>query len=104
MKVTIARVYLHESANVHEKLLRFLHDDAQVRGATMFRGISGFGHSRHIHTSSLLSLSLDLPIVVEFYDHPERVSEIVTQIKTMVDPTHILTFDASVEDASNSAS
>lgn len=104
MKVTIARVYLHESAKVHEKLLRFLHDDAQVRGATIFRGISGFGHSRHIHTSSLLSLSLDLPIVVEFYDLPERVREIVTQIETMIDPSHILTFEASIQDASNSTS
>ncbi|AOU98351.1 hypothetical protein BI364_10590 [Acidihalobacter yilgarnensis] len=101
MKVTIARIYLHESANAHEKVLHYLHDDAKVRGATLFRGISGFGRSGEVHTSSLLSLSLDLPVVIEFYDSSERVAEVVAQILTMVDPSHVLTFDATAHDASN---
>lgn len=101
MKVTVARVYLHESANAHEKILRYLHDDAKVCGATLFRGISGFGRSGEVHTSSLLTLSLDLPVVVEFFDRPERVAEVVKHICTLVDPSHILTFDATAHDPSN---
>ncbi|MEJ2060702.1 MAG: DUF190 domain-containing protein [Gammaproteobacteria bacterium] len=96
MKVKVARVYLSEHAKVHEKLMNFLHDEAKVSGATLFRGISGFGRSGHVHTASLLELSLDLPVVVEFFDSPERVSEVIAQLRDFIEPLHILLFDAEL--------
>ncbi|MEA3411391.1 MAG: DUF190 domain-containing protein [Pseudomonadota bacterium] len=96
MKVTVVRIYLSESDNAHEKLLRRLHDDEKVRGVTLFRGVSGFGKTGKVHSSSLLYLSLDLPIVVEFFDTPERVEEILGHICGEISPEHVMTFDAEV--------
>jgi PII-like signaling protein len=94
MNVTVVRVYLSERAHKHEKIFRLLHDREVVRGVTMFRGISGFGHSGRIHGSSLLDLSLDLPVVIEFFDDPDKIEAVVADLREIVEPEHILTFPA----------
>ena len=43
--VTVVRVYLHESESLPQRLLDYLHDEAGVRGVTVFRGVTGFGAS-----------------------------------------------------------
>jgi len=44
-----------------------------LAGATVLRGIAGFGAASRIHTANILRLSLDLPIIVEIVDKPERI-------------------------------
>ena len=44
-----------------------------LAGATVLRGLMGFGANSRIHTSKILRLSLDLPIVVEIVDTPEKI-------------------------------
>lgn len=97
MNVTVARIYLSESAGVHEQIFRRLHDQERVRGATLFRAIAGFGPSGHVHTAGLLDLSLDLPIVIEFFDAPERVREVLGRLSGLVGPGHVLTFPAQLD-------
>ena len=46
---------------------------AGLAGASVFRGIEGFGKSNHIHTTRLLSLSEDLPVAVIIVDTDERI-------------------------------
>lgn len=46
---------------------------AGLAGASVFRGVEGFGASSHIHTTRLLSLSEDLPVAVVVVDAPERI-------------------------------
>lgn len=46
---------------------------AGLAGASVFRGIEGFGKSKHIHTTRLLSLSEDLPVAVVIVDTDERI-------------------------------
>ena len=94
MNVTVARVYLSESAHDYKDILRMLHDEEGVRGATVFRGISGFGSSGKIRTASLIDLSLDLPIVIEFFDEPERVEAVLQRLRALIEPWHVLTFGA----------
>ncbi|OPG05227.1 DUF190 domain-containing protein [Microbispora sp. GKU 823] len=67
-----------------------------LAGASVFRGIEGFGASSRIHTSRLLSLSEDLPIAVVIVDVPERISafvaeldELVTEGLVIVDPVEV---------------
>ena len=57
---------------MHE-LLQYLHDESKVQGVTVFRGITGFGSSGEVHSSTLIDMSLDLPIVIEFSDTAEKV-------------------------------
>lgn len=55
-----------------------------LAGATVFRGMSGFGANSRIHTNKILRLSEDLPIVVEIVEHPERIEPLLTKIDTMM--------------------
>ncbi len=53
-------------------------------GATVFRGIMGFGASARLHTDRLDVLSLDLPIVVECVETQERIDEILPDLDGMI--------------------
>ena len=55
-----------------------------VAGATVFRGILGYGKSSVIHKAGLLALSSDLPMVVEIVDCEEKIQEILPELSKMV--------------------
>ena len=55
-----------------------------MAGATVLRGIQGFGAHSRIHTTRILRLSEDLPIVVEIIDRKERIQKILPVLDTMV--------------------
>lgn len=55
-----------------------------LAGATVVRGIEGFGADSHLHTSRILRLSEDLPIVIEIVDTPERIDRVVPLLDEMV--------------------
>lgn len=96
IEVTMVRVYIMEAEKLLKPIIQFLHEQHKVKGVTVFRGISGFGQSGKIHTSSLLDLSLDLPLAVEFFDTPEKIIPIVDHLQTLVEPGHIVSWSAFV--------
>ena len=96
LEVTFVRIYLTEGEGRMQGLLKRLHDEEKVQGVTVFRGISGFGSSGKLHSSSLLDMSLDLPLVVEFFDEPDKVNKILQHISTDIDPGHIVLWPAQV--------
>ena len=53
---------------------------AGLAGATVLRGIEGFGASSHIHTTRFLSLSQDLPIAIVIVDERERIDAFLPQL------------------------
>ncbi|MGA7683637.1 MAG: DUF190 domain-containing protein [Terriglobales bacterium] len=55
-----------------------------VSGATVTRGIAGFGSDHHIHTTRLVDLATRLPIKVEFIETDEKVHELLPKLQTMV--------------------
>jgi PII-like signaling protein len=93
--LTMVRIYLTERKGVNE-LLSYLHDQSQVRGVTVFRGITGFGKSGHVHSSALLDPSIDLPVVIEFFDLPEGVAMLLKQLNTRIEPGHIVCWAAVI--------
>ena len=97
--VVMVRVYLHEAKGEVPRLLRYLHDENRVRGVTVFRGITGFGSSGKYHSSSLMDMSLDLPVVIEFYDDPDKVASILTHLNTLIKPGHIVSWPARINDS-----
>ena len=56
----------------------------ELAGATVLRGLMGFGASSRIHTAKILRLSEDLPIVIEIVDRPDRIAEFLPELDTMV--------------------
>lgn len=55
-----------------------------MAGATVLRGFQGFGCNAHVHTAKLLELSMDLPIIVEIVDSPERIRRLLPALDAMV--------------------
>lgn len=96
--VIMVRIYLTEAEKTLKTLLAKLHDEEKVRGVTVFRGISGFGRSGKVHSSMLLDLSLDLPVVIEFFDEPAKVERILSHLKDMLPPGHVITWTAKVNE------
>lgn len=81
-------VYVGENDRVHRRPLysEIVHraHAAGLAGASVFRGIEGFGASSRIHTSRILSLSEDLPIVVVIVDSRQRVEAFLPQLEELV--------------------
>jgi hypothetical protein len=55
-----------------------------MAGATVMRGILGFGANSRIHTSQILRLSEDLPLVIEIVDSEERINAFLPELDTMI--------------------
>ncbi|HEX8815651.1 MAG TPA: DUF190 domain-containing protein [Terriglobales bacterium] len=54
-----------------------------VSGATIIRGIAGFGADHHIHTTRLVELAKNLPVKIEFIETPERVEELLPKLQEL---------------------
>ena len=94
-QVTIARVYTLEGDDQLNQALDILRDEEKIYGVTIIRGIAGFGENREVHTSSLLTLSLELPLIIEFYDEPEKVEKAIQVLQSRLKLKHIINWSAS---------
>jgi PII-like signaling protein len=97
-EVIMVRIYLTEAEKLMKSLLAKLHDEEKVQGVTVFRGVSGFGRSGVVHSSTLLDLSLDLPMVIEFFDEPAKVKRILTHLSSILPAGHVVTWAAKVNE------
>ena len=96
IEVTMVRVYLTEAKAHLNSFLAHLNDEHKVRGLTVFRGIAGFGQSGKIHSSSLLDMSLDLPVVIEFFDEPTKAAAMIESLYPKVGEGHIVSWPVSL--------
>ena len=92
--VRVVRIYITEGDHKVRSLMGMLHDEEKVSGVTVFRGISGFGKSGTLHTSKLIDLSFDLPLVIEFFDEPERIAEVLERLGEKIEPVHVISWPA----------
>ena len=58
--------------------------EMHLGGATALRGHVGFGHSSHIHTTKILLLSQDLPVIVAIVDSQEKIDSFLPVLDTMM--------------------
>ena len=102
----LLRVFVGESDTWHgrplyEAIVARVREEG-VAGATVVRGIEGYGASSRLHTSRILRLSSDLPVVIEIVDGAERVDQILPIIEEMVgdglvtlERVHVITYRGS---------
>jgi PII-like signaling protein len=69
---------------------------AGLAGATVLRGVAGFGASSQIHTSKLLSLSEDLPVAIIIVDDAERIDTFLPQLDELIREGLVLLDDVDV--------
>jgi PII-like signaling protein len=84
----LARIYIgeadrHEGHPLYEAIVQFLRERG-VAGATVFRGIEGYGANARLHTTRLLRLSEDLPILIEVVDREDRLREVLPELDALV--------------------
>jgi PII-like signaling protein len=84
----LLRIFIGESDRwgnqpLTEAIVHRAHNEG-LAGATVIRGVEGYGAHSRIHTSKILRLSEDLPIVVEIVDRPERIDAFLPLLDEMV--------------------
>jgi PII-like signaling protein len=67
--------------------------EMHLGGATMLRGHVGFGHSSRLHTTKILRLSQDLPIVVEIVDSKEKIDAFLPVLDGMMSAGGLVTLE-----------
>jgi PII-like signaling protein len=77
-------IYLSEGSRHHmtasdATILDFLLHNG-VSGASVFKGVAGFGADHHVHTASMVDLSDHLPVKVEFIETKQKVDELMAQL------------------------
>lgn len=85
---TLLRIFIGEADTWHGKpLYEAIVQRARkegLAGATVLRGIEGFGAASRIHTSRILRLSEDLPVVIEIVDTADNVDRVLSDLDDMV--------------------
>lgn len=89
-EVAVARIYIREAEHRLAEIMKCLHDEERVAGAVVLRGVAGFSNDGTVRTASLIDLSLDLPLVVEFYDTPERIERAIDELTRRMTLPHIV--------------
>jgi hypothetical protein len=84
----LLRIFLGESDTWHgrplyEAIVRRVREEG-LAGATVLRGIEGFGAHSRLHTTRILRLSEDLPVVVEIVDAAERIEAVLPILDEMI--------------------
>ena len=85
---TLMRIHIGERDKYHgrplyEAIVHLLRE-RHFAGATVLRGIAGFGATARLHTEKVLRLSLDLPLIVECVDTEEKIQSILPELDGMI--------------------
>ncbi|HSN09367.1 MAG TPA: DUF190 domain-containing protein [Hanamia sp.] len=83
----LLRIFLGESDKYHQQPLYetivFEAKKQSLSGATVIRGIMGFGANSKIHTAKLFDISSDLPIIVEIVDTLEKINDFIKIVEQL---------------------
>ncbi len=88
-EATLARIFVGEADQIEGRpLYEAIVEKARemrLAGATVLRGVEGFGKSAVLHSARLLRLSEDLPLVIEIVDSHERLEPFLEIVEAMLD-------------------
>ena len=83
VKIFIDTEDLYESSALHESILRYLLHHG-IKGATLFRGVMGFGAHHHLHEPRRFAASDAVPMMIVFVDDEEIVRKVLPALKEMI--------------------
>lgn len=91
-KAQLLRIFIGENdklgpINVYEKIVVAAKEN-DLAGATVYRGIMGFGSKNKIHTSKVLRLSEDLPLVIEIVDKEEKINDFLPILDSIIEKSN----------------
>lgn len=83
IRIFIGESDKYEGKPLYQALTELLRRE-KIAGATVLRGILGFGARSHLHTAHILRLSQDMPIVIECVDSRENIDRVLPEIEQMM--------------------
>ena len=83
LRIYVGEADHHEGRPLYQAIVELLRVRG-LAGATVIRGIEGFGANARLHTTRLLRLSEDLPLLIEVVDREDRIREILPELDEMV--------------------
>jgi len=83
MRIFIGESDKYEGKPLYEALVELFRSRG-LAGATVLRGISGFGSTSHVKTEKVLRLSLDLPIIIEVVETEEAIQSVLPDLDRMI--------------------
>jgi len=83
MRIFIGESDKYHSKPLYEALLEKFREKG-LAGATVLRGVAGFGASSVVHTEKVLRLSLDLPLIIEVVETEEAIQSILPDLDKMI--------------------
>jgi PII-like signaling protein len=83
LRIFIGESDKHGRKPLYQAIVEMLREQGMA-GATVLRGVEGFGANSHLHTARILRLSEDLPIVIEVADTAEKIEAIMPKLDEMV--------------------
>jgi PII-like signaling protein len=102
VSIYVGQDHQYHGESVYAAILEFLFYH-KVSGASVTRGIAGFGADHHMHTDRILVLTENLPIKVEFIETPAKVEELLPKLHEMVGTGLIEIQDTTIVKPSESA-
>lgn len=84
-----------EHKPLYDEIVRLCHS-LGIAGVTVFKGIEGYGKSSHIHTTKILTLSQDLPIMLIIVDNESKIEKLLSYLDNMVTEGLIMIDDVRV--------
>ena len=84
MRIFVGEQSKHGHTSLHSAVIEMLRKE-KMAGATVLRGIAGFGAQSHMHSAHLLALSQDLPVVIECVDTQENIDRVLPKLDAMLD-------------------
>lgn len=99
-KCKLLKIYISEGSKFKShNLINVLIEkfkEIGMAGATVSRGIEGYGQSKALHTVKVLDLSSSLPIIIELVDTAEKIEKAIVIAKELVNEGLIITADVEV--------
>ncbi len=98
MRIYIGEKDKYKGKPLYKAILDYL-KESDIAGSTVYRAIAGYGPNSYFRTVNLLSLSVDLPIVVEVVDDPVKIEKVLLGLDKMIPAgmitlqnVHVLTY------------
>ena len=83
LRIFIGESDTHDGRPLYQAIVETLRREG-LAGATVLRGIEGFGKSSRLHTAHILRLSEDLPIVIECVDTDDKINSVLPALDDMI--------------------
>lgn len=84
LRIFIGEQDRYDNQPLHQWLVTAAHEQG-IAGASVLRGLEGFGADTRLHTARVLRLSTDLPLVIEIVDRPEKIEAFLATVDDVLE-------------------